>query len=110
MIIEKKENYLLISSNENSFKEFYASFLETKKDVTNEHIIIKISETLNCTNTNLVSFLNFATQKKQNGTSFVVVYKNVDVDDFPENFNIVPTLQEAEDIIEMEVIERALGF
>ena len=32
------------------------------------------------------------------------------MDDFPDNFNIVPTLQEAEDVIEMENIERDLGF
>ena len=32
------------------------------------------------------------------------------MDDFPEYFNIVPTLIEAEDIIEMEAMERELGF
>ena len=35
---------------------------------------------------------------------------NVDADDFPETFNIVPTLQEAKDVLEMEEIERELGF
>jgi hypothetical protein len=34
----------------------------------------------------------------------------VNVDDFPETFNIVPTLVEAEDVIEMENIQRDLGF
>ena len=29
---------------------------------------------------------------------------------FAESINIVPTLQEAEDILEMEAIERSLGF
>ena len=32
------------------------------------------------------------------------------MDDYPEDFNIVPTLIEAEDIIEMENMERELGF
>lgn len=32
------------------------------------------------------------------------------MDDFPENFNIVPTLIEAVDILEMEAMERELGF
>jgi hypothetical protein len=32
------------------------------------------------------------------------------MDDFPENFNIVPTLTEAEDVLEMESMERELGF
>jgi hypothetical protein len=42
--------------------------------------------------------------------SFVMVKPNIDIDDFPETLNIVPTLQEAEDVLEMEAIERDLGF
>jgi hypothetical protein len=34
----------------------------------------------------------------------------MNADDFPENFNIVPTLIEAEDILEMENMERELGL
>jgi hypothetical protein len=54
--------------------------------------------------------LNIAEQKKENGTSFVVIYKTINIDDLPDNFNIVPTLIEAEDILEMEAMERELGF
>ena len=36
--------------------------------------------------------------------------EEIDIDDFPESINIVPTLQEAKDIMEMEAIERDLGF
>ena len=42
--------------------------------------------------------------------SFVVIKSGINIDDFPESVNIVPTLQEAEDILEMEAIERDLGF
>ena len=54
--------------------------------------------------------MKIATQKKENGTSFVIVNSAIDIDDFPESFNVTPTLQEAEDVIEMEAIERELGF
>jgi hypothetical protein len=54
--------------------------------------------------------LDISEQKKENGTSFVLVNTEIDVDNFPENFNIVPTLQEAVDILEMEAIERELEF
>ena len=40
----------------------------------------------------------------------MLVNSDANVSSFPENFNIVPTLQEAEDILEMEAIERELGF
>jgi ribosomal protein S4 len=108
--VEKKENYTLISSDENSFKEFYTSFLEAEKEFKSEHIIIQISDAFEIANKDLSLFLEIAAQKKENGTSFVIVSLEVDADNFPETFNIVPTLQEAEDIIEMEVIERELGF
>ena len=54
--------------------------------------------------------MKIAEQKKENGTSFVVLNSSVNADDFDENLNIVPTLQEAQDILEMENIERELGF
>jgi len=110
--IEKKSNYRLITADENSFLEFYNVFFEkeTEAEIKKEHIIIKFSDTFNTTKEDLFLFLDFARGKKENGTSFVIISTNVNIDDFPETFNIVPTLTEAEDIIEMENIERELGF
>ena len=110
MITEKKEKYTLITSTETLFSEFYNVFLETEKKLEKENIIVLIANTLKATQKELLSFLKIAEQKKENGTSFVIIYKNINVDEFPETFNIVPTLQEAEDILEMEAIERELGF
>ena len=42
--------------------------------------------------------------------SFVVICNGIDIDDVPDEINVVPTLQEAEDVLEMEAIERDLGF
>jgi hypothetical protein len=54
--------------------------------------------------------LDIPSTKKENGTSFVIIIKSLDIDALPEAINVVPTLQEAKDILEMENIERALGF
>jgi hypothetical protein len=108
MQTKKKSNYLLITPDESSFSEFYTAFLE--KEITKNHLIIQFSDVFNITKKKLSLFLDFARSKKEDGTSFVIVTTEVDVDDFPETFNIVPTLLEAEDIIEMEIIERELGF
>ncbi len=110
MLLEKKENYQLISSDENSFSKFYTSFLKKEKRFKKENLVLQISNKLDTSKEDLLLFLSISEQKKENGTSFVVIYKNIEIDDFPENFNIVPTLIEAEDIIEMESIERELGF
>jgi len=60
-------------------------------------------EMLEIIKNNLIKFANAVS--KDNG-SFVVV-SNVS---FDESLNIVPTLQEAQDFIEMEEIERQLEF
>jgi len=110
MRIEKKEHFTLISPDENSFTAFYDAFLIEDKKHQKENIIIRISNNFNITTEEFLLFLKIATQKKENGTSFVIVNSAIDIDDFPESFNVTPTLQEAEDVIEMEAIERELGF
>ena len=110
MQIKEATNYTLISSDEYSFKEFQKSVFKKINDFDKNHLIIQISEELSIDKKDFLLFLKIAEQKKENGTSFVVLNSSVNADDFAENLNIVPTLQEAEDILEMETIERELGF
>ena len=110
MQIKEATNYTLISSDEDSFKEFQTSVFKKINDFEKNHLIVQISEELNIDKKDFLLFLKIADQKKENGTSFVVLNSSVNADDFAENLNIVPTLQEAEDILEMETIERELGF
>jgi len=53
-------------------------------------------------------FLEAAKIQKINNKSFIVVKNGIDIDKIPELLNITPTLGEAEDILEMEAIERDL--
>jgi hypothetical protein len=110
MQIKEATNYTLISSDEDSFKEFQKSVFKKINDFDKNHLILQISEELNIDKKDFLLFLKIAEQKKENGTSFVVLNASVNADDFAESLNIVPTLQEAEDILEMETIERELGF
>lgn len=110
MQIEKKNNYTRILSDEKTFSQFYNSFLIENKKFQKENLIIVISDNFTPSLKEFSLFLKISEQKKENATSFVIVNANIDIDDFPDHFNIVPTLQEAEDVIEMEAIERELGF
>lgn len=105
MKTQKKENYTLTSIDV-SFEEFKDDLDTLKSD----HLVLEVSENLNIDETIISLFLELTTDFKQNGMSFVVVKSGIDIDDFPETLNIVPTLQEAEDVLEMEAIERDLGF
>ncbi|MGB0304090.1 MAG: hypothetical protein ACPGAI_03040 [Flavobacteriaceae bacterium] len=49
-------------------------------------------------------------EHKQRDHSFVIVDQVTRIADYPENMSLAPTLEEAHDLIEMEEIERDLGF
>ncbi len=49
-------------------------------------------------------------EHKQRDHSFVIVDQVASIADYPENISVAPTLEEAHDLIEMEEIERDLGF
>jgi hypothetical protein len=105
MEIQKKEAYTLVKI-ESSLEAFKAQW----KDFQSNHLIVEVSENLNINESEISLLLEISTTFKQNGMSFVVVKSGIDIDNFPETLNIVPTLQEAEDVLEMEAIERDLGF
>lgn len=110
MITDKQNDYILISSDENTYKDFYQNFEEKHADLQENHLIIELSDKFNIVEKDILLFLKYSELHQQNGTTFVIVYSNVDIDELPDSFNVVPTLQEAEDVLEMENIERDLGF
>lgn len=58
----------------------------------------------------VMEFLPISSKHRENGKSFVLVTNKVSYDEVSEDILVVPTLQEAKDIIEMEEIERDLGL
>ncbi|PIX13339.1 MAG: hypothetical protein COZ74_06845, partial [Flavobacteriaceae bacterium CG_4_8_14_3_um_filter_31_8] len=89
MIITKRKKYTLISSDEDSFSDFFSSFLVKKNDFEKEHLVVLISDNIIANEKDFISFLDFSEKKKENGTSFVIVNSTINIDDFPDNFNIV---------------------
>ena len=110
MKIEKQENYILFTSEEKQFGKLLPLFLKSIEDYKSSNIILQISDNINASIKDFSLFLRIAAQKKENGTSFVLVNSSINIDDFPESINITPTVQEAIDVIEMEAMERELGF
>ena len=102
---ESKNTLLFNISNEN---KFFNSIVELKKEIKLKNIIIdfntlsfeKFSEDLN----------NLFIESQNNKKSFVIVNSDFKSEYYNLNINIVPSLQEAIDIIEIEEIERDLGL
>ncbi|MFK5958126.1 MAG: hypothetical protein QM495_04540 [Lutibacter sp.] len=110
MLISKTKNYTQIKLNEESVTEFFNKFKKRYSEFIGEHIIIDFSEIFNTKIEELILFLNFSVQHKENGTSFVLISEGINIDKIPDEINVVPTLTEAIDILEMDAIERDLGF
>ena len=55
-------------------------------------------------------FIEISNQHRILKHSFVIVNNALDTDILPNEIMVVPTLLEAQDVIEMEEIERDLGF
>jgi len=90
----------------------FASYLEhiVPKKFEDDHLIIDLLSFPTLHLTEALAFLKIATYHRSSKHSFVLVSTGIDIDEIPDELVIVPTLQEAEDIIEMEAIERDLGF
>ncbi len=58
----------------------------------------------------ILEFLDLSNTHKAGGQSFVLVTDKLSYDEIPEEISVVPTLQEAKDLIEMEEIERDLDI
>ena len=65
MQIKEATNYTLISSDEDSFKEFQTSVFKKINDFEKNHLIVQISEELNIDKKDFLLFLKIAEQKKK---------------------------------------------
>ena len=110
MILSKTKKYTLIKPTQKTVKEFLQEFEKKSQEFINEHLIIDFSNYFNTKIKEILLFLDKSKEYKQRGTSFVLIFKDIDIDSIPEEINVVPTFKEALDIIEMDAIERDLGF
>ena len=85
-----------INNQYNSFKE-YNLIVDISRDETVNSKTIKL-------------FSELSKKHKKAKKSFVIVAENIDFNGISSSMLVVPSLQEAHDVIEMEEIERDLGF
>ncbi|MDT0554964.1 ribonuclease Z [Patiriisocius hiemis] len=111
MKIENKDSYVILADDRGNLKEF-ASFLEYQipNKFKGQNVVIDLTENENLSLEELLFFLKVSNLHRKTKQSFVLVSDAISVDDIPMEMIVVPTLQEAGDIVEMEEIERDLGF
>ena len=111
MKIENKENYVILTDEKDDAADF-ASFLEYQipNKFKGQNVMLNLLDYTNLTLHQLLLFLKVSNLHRKTKHSFVFVNDAINPDDIPYEMVVVPTIQEGEDIIEMEEIERDLGF
>ena len=110
MIFYKNGNISIITQEKVSIVELVKKLDVIYSRFKNDNIIINLTSLKTLTTQDVVEFLNISNQHRKAKQSFVIVTDKIKLEDIPDELVIVPTMQEAYDIIEMEEIERDLGF
>ena len=107
----KSENDALIISFQNSSTEQMAKTLnERYYELEDRNVILDLQNFKSITLGNLIELLQISNRHREAHNSFVILNEFMNIDEVPDELVLVPTMQEAFDIIEMENIERDLGF
>jgi hypothetical protein len=108
MIIDKEGGISIVFQENTSLPGFLQNFQEAYPGLRHENLIINLFSFSGLTPAELLMFLELSDNHRANKKSFVLVTNKVSYEDVPEELLVVPTLQEAKDLIEMEEIERDL--
>ena len=117
MTTKETSEYIILSPDfmqgekgSQSIDDFFSELKENFSKFKNSNLILDFSHVVNTDERKILLFSPMCGRQKDQDKSFVIVSEGINLDDIPEEMVVVPTLQEAQDIIEIENIERDLGF
>lgn len=110
MKISKEDNYILVEGLGDSIVEFASDLTKRHEEFKEENLIIDIAQYKNIELEELLAFLELSNIHRSEKKSFVIVNHEIPIEKIPDELIVVPTLQEARDIIQMDEIQRDLGF
>ena len=110
MIFDNDGTTTIVFQENTSLAKFLDSLKGGYPKIKNDNIIINLFSFSKLSANDLLEFLELSNWHRENQKSFVLVTDKVSYDKIPDAICVVPTIQEARDIIEMEEIERDLGL
>jgi len=110
MVFDKKGTTTTVFQEDVELSSFLENLNNSYSKIKNDQLIINLFSFTTLTAGNVLEFLELSNTHRATNKSFVLVTDKVAYDEVPEAIIVVPTLQEAQDIIEMEEIERDLGI
>lgn len=110
MILDQNGNISIITQEKATVTELVKKIQAMYPKFKNNNIIVNLTSLNKVSKEDIVEFLDLSNTHKSKKQSFVVVSDKISLNDDLDEILVVPTLQEAYDIIEMEEMERDLGF
>ena len=110
MLFDKDGNITIITQEKVSIIELVIKLNVIFDRFKNDNIIVRLTSLKQIPMEEIAEFLQISNTHRKSKQSFVIVSNMVNIDEMPDEMVIVPTIQEAYDIIEMEEMERDLGL
>ncbi len=110
MIFNKEGSTTIITQEKTTVIEFVKRLEDKYESLKSDNIIVNLFSLKQISVADINEFLRISNKHKSARRSFVIVTNKVSFDEVPGEITIVPTLQEAYDLVEMEEIERDLDF
>ncbi len=110
MKVDQKGHTTIIKDTKNDIASFSTTIANEYHVFQGQNLILDISHDTTISNADLVHFKELAKNHKKAKKSMIIVTDAVDFDKVPNYLNVVPSVLEAHDMIEMDEIERDLGF
>lgn len=110
MKVEDKGHTITIKDTQGSSSAFLEKVTAEYHNFKDKNLILDLSQDGELSLNGMLAFLPLSNKHRKAKKSLVLVAPDFDYDDAPDEMVIVPTLLEARDVIEMEEIERDLGF
>lgn len=110
MIFSRTGNITVVTQERATIIELVENIDQKYSQIKNDNIIVNLFSVKDIQENAINDFLLLSNKHKASRKSFVLVTDKIDIDNVPDELTVVPTIQEAHDIIEMEEIERDLDF
>ena len=110
MKVDQKGHTTIIRDTENDFISFVQKITNEYHVFQSQNLILDLSHDKTFATKDLAHFKDLAKNHKKSKKSLILVSDAVDFDKVPNYLNVVPSVLEAHDMIEMDEIERDLGF
>lgn len=109
MILDRQNGTTLFTQESISLAKFVGNFKESYEKCKADNIIVNLLSISNLEANDLMEFHEISNAHLEGEKSFVIVSDSVNYNDLNGDLVVVPSLQEAYDLIEMEEIERDLN-